>query len=226
MEMLQEALDYLQARGLLQPIIDRAAAGKLARDGIQTKVIKQFKRPVIIMAGSTSPATSLDLNTMNDMLQEAFSRYSGTIISGGTKAGICELAGNLQAVHGDQLETIGYLPAELPLGTIPDERYTFLRRTTGSIFSCLEPLQYWHDIVKNSILPKEVKIIGIGGGRISRFEYLLGAAIGAKVGLVEGTGGCVDEILGLDLCDTVRLDHDGSLITKFIQSRTCNTPRS
>jgi hypothetical protein len=52
----------------------------------------------------------------------------------------------------------------------------------------LQPLQNWIDVVCSGIDPKEVTLVVINGGLISALECKIAAALGATVGIVEGSG--------------------------------------
>jgi len=144
--------------------------------------------PVVIMAGTTGTENGQDVDNYRQMILDAFSGFRGTVISGGTYGGICRIVGDLQELHKSEVSTLGYLPLKLPEGVEHDPRYTELRRSTGDGFSPLEPIHYWADIISSGINPASVKLIGIGGGEISDFEYWLASAMGADVGVITGSG--------------------------------------
>ena len=58
-----------------------------------------------------------------------------------------------------------------------------------------EPLQYWSDVVASGIGPADVRVLAIGGGRISAAEYRMALALGARVGAISGSGGSASELL-------------------------------
>ena len=127
------------------------------------------------------------------MLIEAFKNFSGTILSGGTTQGIAGLVGDVRQHYGNSIHTIGYIPSFVPTdGTATVDqnrnRYDEIRRTNGSDFSPLEPLQNWIDLVAAGIEPKDVKVLGINGGTIAAAEYRIAAALGAQVVLLEKSG--------------------------------------
>ena len=96
----------------------------------------------------------------------------------------------------ESFRAIGYLPASVPDDVrVDDERYAELRRTTGEDFSVAEPLQYWSDVVASGIGPADVRVLAIGGGRISAAEYRMALALGARVGAISGSGGSASELL-------------------------------
>jgi hypothetical protein len=93
------------------------------------------------------------------------------------------------------MRAVGYLPHTLPAGVEPDGRYRELRRTDGESFSPLEPLTYWDDLLRAGIPAANVKMIGIGGGRVAGAEYAIGLALGATLGIIGRTGRAADGIL-------------------------------
>jgi hypothetical protein len=142
--------------------------------------------PVIIVAGGTSAATRMD--EYQPLLLEGFRDFHGTIIGGGTTAGMSGLIGKVQAAYPEAIATIGYTPSHLPAGTEIDPQYRQVRATSGSDFSALEALQYWCDILESGISPDQVRLMGINGGKISAFEYRLALMLGARVGVIESSG--------------------------------------
>ena len=64
-------------------------------------------RPILILAGSGSTVDPGAAAWMKHLL-DALTAYQGTIVSGGTDAGVSGLAGRLQEQRGDQtILTIG-----------------------------------------------------------------------------------------------------------------------
>jgi len=142
--------------------------------------------PVVIVAGGTSAGVRLD--EYRQLMLDGFRTFRGTIISGGTTAGISSMVGDVQAAYPQSLGTIGYIPASLPDGTERDARYGQIRQTEGRDFSALEPLQYWTDLITCGISPTQVRLLGINGGEISAFEYRLALMLDASVGVIESSG--------------------------------------
>src|SRR5206468_1411834 len=114
----------------------------------------RFDRPVVILAGGCGGMEALyrsQLDRLREILTKGLKTGGPTtIVSGGTKSGIAEMAGDLQEIVGQrQLQTVGYLPRETPAGLkgLIDDRYTRHRGTMGSDFSFLEPLGFWEDFL-------------------------------------------------------------------------------
>jgi hypothetical protein len=146
-----------------------------------------LESPIWVLAGGSSSDVPRDLR---DAVLEGMAKRRGTLISGGTEQGVGALAGDV-GERNEALRVIGYLPRDLPDGVVAGlvpGRYAELRRTPSGDFGPLEPLSYWTDIVVAGITPRSVRVLGIGGGPISAFEYRLAAAMGSPVGLVGDTG--------------------------------------
>jgi hypothetical protein len=132
------------------------------------------------------------------VLKEALRDYRGTLVSGGTLSGIAKLAGDLQEERGgDGLVTVGYIPREAPEGIeeLKDRRYSRHRVSDGVGFSIREPLLFWRDYLSSGGDPKKVKLLGFNGGEIAACEYRIALALGARVGIVEGSGREADAFL-------------------------------
>jgi hypothetical protein len=121
---------------------------------------------------------------------------------------------------------VGYLPANLPLGShTEDSRYRMIRKTPSDHFSALEACQYWTDIIGSGIRPIDVKVIAIGGGTVSAAEYRIALALGAEVGIFEDSGGAAVDLHKDHDWNTnpgiVRLPSDAEAIRAFITKDTC-----
>jgi hypothetical protein len=66
----------------------------------------------------------------------------------------------------------------------------------GDTFSARQIFRYWSDVLDAGIRPQDVLLLGFGGGELSALEYRIALSLGASVGLVTGTGGAVDSLLG------------------------------
>jgi len=168
--------------------VERAC--RLASPGRQ-----EIRRPVCIVAGGT--ADGGDRPGAYALLAEALAGFDGTLISGGTTSGVCEVVGDAAQRRGERIFTCGYVPGVVPPGVTVDRdpaRYRELRATDGTGFSPLEPLQYWADLVASGVRPAEVRVLGVGGGAIAAAEYQIALGLGASVGVVAGSGGAAARI--------------------------------
>jgi hypothetical protein len=192
--------------------------------------------PVVILAGGTDRSVEEQIETYRERLLDAFADFRGTLISGGTRHGVSGLAGDL-GEHAE-IRAIGYLPSETPPGSTEDEtphRYRELRRTraedeaptTG--FSPLQPLQAWIDLMASEVDPREVRLIGINGGRIAAAEFRIALALDASVGMVRGSGRAAADIFkDDDWKDSPRLRslRDKRSLRRFIGSAKVSTAAS
>jgi ppGpp synthetase/RelA/SpoT-type nucleotidyltranferase len=162
-------------------------AGILELIGLPTGLAAKrgnFKGSVVILAGGTSPLAQPAVDSVSKLVQQAFAGFNGTIISGGTTAGVAGLAGSLRAVTAGA-EVLGYIPRNLPYDQPIDVRYTAHVPSPGASYGAGDPLQYWIDLLLSQVQPKDVRVLGIDGGPIAGFEYRLALALGATVGLLE-----------------------------------------
>ena len=184
-ERAEEALKELQGMGLhtahqegLGPFAGKAAD------------------PVVILVGGCDPSAESQMQSYRSLLLEAFRGFAGVVCSGGTKAGIAAIAGDIQERSPRGVTTIGYLPeleagqraGHIPPGVISDSRYTALIPTPGDDFTALEPLQCWTDIIAAGIEPWRVRVLGINGGKIAALEYRMALALDASVAVLERSG--------------------------------------
>jgi len=148
----------------------------------------QISGPVSIVAGGCDARIDPRLNEYRELLFGAFKGFRGTIISGGTTAGISALVGDVQEQYKEDVITIGYVPRLTSVKAPIDRRYREIRPTDGTDFSPLEAITYWGDLIASGIAPSSVKFIGIDGGSVSASEYRIALALGAPIGILEGSG--------------------------------------
>jgi hypothetical protein len=152
----------------------------------------RFAGPVRVVAGSC--AAEEEIGRYTELLSRALARFAGEVVSGGTTSGISGVVGEL-AGRGHEFTALGYLPDPLPADVTADGRYHHHVTTKGEDFSPLEPIQMWVDLVVSGIEPKDVRLIGIGGGPIAAVEYRTALALGAMVAVIEGSGCEADKLL-------------------------------
>jgi hypothetical protein len=163
-------------------------------DKLATADRPTFRLPVRIVAGGTDPSVQAQIGEYSHLLMEGLAGFDGTIISGGTTEGICGLVGDAAQRYGDRIHTVGYIPgagfgeaADATVDKDP-ERYRELCYTDGRGFTPLEALQNWIDLVVSRVPVKEVRVVGINGGRIAGAEYRIALALGAVVGVISESG--------------------------------------
>jgi len=180
-------------------------------------------RPVVILAGGSSSEVEQKMRNYLPRLKEAFEGVSCTLISGGTSSGISRLAGDLKELHPDDIHTIGYLPiSKKNLSDTDKSRYDEIRLSDGDEFSPLEPILYWIDLLASGVDPKNVRLLAIHGGRISKMECILALMMGAWVGIPKDGRGEPGLLLkDKDWCTSenlLELPEDPAILTAFINS--------
>jgi ppGpp synthetase/RelA/SpoT-type nucleotidyltranferase len=153
-----------------------------------------FNSPVLLLSGGCGGLEAA-FDSELQLLRGKLGGFKGTLVSGGSRSGVAELAGDLQAnADPSQLTTIGYVAEDTEKESL-DERYTLLRRTDGKDFSPLEPLAFWEDFLASGGDPGAVKMIGFNGGKLAACEYRIALALGAQVAIVECSGREADQLL-------------------------------
>ena len=157
----------------------------------------KFLPPVVFVAGGCDRKVERKLvKTYGAILQEAFQAFSGTIVSGGTTAGVSGMVGRLRPSPGRRLRKVAYLPKgrSLPRGDKRCETYE-IRPSPGEDYNAAGVLRAWADILLQGIEPGCVRILGIDGGVLTEFELRLALALGAVVGVAEDSGRAVKTLL-------------------------------
>ena len=154
-----------------------------------------FRAPIVIIAGGTDVRIERNIEKFRNNLIDAFHDFKGTIISGGTKAGICRYVGEIQEKYSENIRTVGYVPSHIPAQIELDKRYSAIHLTEGKDFSIIEPIHYWYDIMKSGVEPNKVKLIGINGGDIAAFEFHAAIVFGAQVGIMRNSGRAALELI-------------------------------
>jgi ppGpp synthetase/RelA/SpoT-type nucleotidyltranferase/KaiC/GvpD/RAD55 family RecA-like ATPase len=183
---------------------------------------KPIEEPVVVVAGGCDSKVEAKIQEYRGLILNAFQDFKGTIISGGTTAGVSGLVGESQQKYLRAIKTIGYVPKSVQ-PDIVDKRYGEIRYTSGGdSFSLLEPLQYWTDILVSDINPSCVKLVGVNGGKIAAVEYRMAIALGASVALVQGSELEASKLLSDNKWNTsknlIPLANDSTTIWAFIQA--------
>jgi len=148
-----------------------------------------FTQPVVVLAGGTARAFQANIDRFRQVVLAAFNDFTGTLISGGTSAGVAGLAGEIALVEhaekGGPLEVLGYIPRNLPYDQPIGMGYTDWVPSNGLTYGPGHALQYWTDLLLAGVKPQDVRVLGIDGGSISAFEYRLALALGASLGVME-----------------------------------------
>ncbi len=188
---LQNTLDAELAETLRQELNEMQKQHDEAEQWLKTCASANhtpIAEPVLIIAGGTDVRVEQEMQSYRELLLQAFADFHGTILSGGTTAGVAGLVGDLQEAYPSAVYTIGYVPDMSPPHVDQDYRYCQVRHTIGNDFSPLEPLQGWIDLLMSDISPMRVKLLGINGGAIAAIEYRAALALGATVGILGESG--------------------------------------
>jgi len=155
--------------------------------------------PVLVIAGGASLMDESTLEAYNEFFIELMRGFEGTIISGGTTAGIPGLVGATKTETEKQgslgFNLIAYLPHQLPPDATRSLAYDHFYETESAHFSALDILSYWCDLIRNRINPTEVFLLGIDGGSLAALEYRIALSFGARVGLMANSGRAVDDLV-------------------------------
>jgi len=155
-----------------------------------------IRPPVVIVAGGAGNAGAGLLARAMPLLEAALSDFDGTVISGGTTAGIPGTVGGVAEALGNRkrFELFGYLPTRMPHGVSEHRGYDRTFRI-GDDFWPEQIFQNWEDVLAAGIDPRDVLLVGFGGGSLSAVEYRVALGFGASVGLVMDMGGSAAALL-------------------------------
>jgi ppGpp synthetase/RelA/SpoT-type nucleotidyltranferase len=145
---------------------------------------------ILIISGGCAPSVKNIVSTLRDDLLQAADGLKFSIISGGTAWGMSGLAGDIAEASNKRIFAYGYLPRSLPRGVDEEKnkaRFDNCFSSPGTDFTPLDQLQGWTDLVAAGVDTPRVKLLSYCGGRISRIELVAALALGARVGLVQGT---------------------------------------
>ncbi|MGM0668319.1 MAG: RyR domain-containing protein [Gemmatimonadota bacterium] len=166
---------------------------------LATEDADPIREPVLILAGGTDSSVQELINSYSRLVSDGLAGFQGTVLSGGTTQGISGLAGEVAQTYPGRIHCIGYLPEGIPEGATKDDdpaRYQEIRTTPGRDFTPLEPLQGWIDLMASGVAPDSVRVLGINGGAIAGAEYRIALALGARVGLMAGSGREAGRLVG------------------------------
>lgn len=158
-----------------------------------------FKTPVVIVAGGASKMDEGKTVEYSGFIRQLMHDFKGTIISGGTTAGIPGLVGAIKTEIQESAEVgfdlLAYLPIKLPANAVKEPGYDLFYESEAQGFSALDILVCWSDLISNGTNPKDVILIGIDGGEIAGMEYRIALSLGAKVGLINYSGRAVSDFV-------------------------------
>lgn len=152
-----------------------------------------------IMTGGAAGMNPKILTRVKPLVKTALEAFHGVVISGGTDVGLPGLVGavaaELAARNAKFFELVGYIPEHLPPGIHKDSRYDRFVLCGQDGFSPDQILHSWQDLLDQSIHPRNVLLLGFGGGPLSALEYRLALAFGASVAVVTETEGAAEALL-------------------------------
>ncbi len=183
-----------------QYAIDLFGLGACVKGRVQAKRPDvSFSRPILIVAGGAASMAPEKLERVQTFLTASLKDFVGTVISGGTQSGVPGCVGQtaeaLKAEGRKGFELVAYIPHYLPSDAPKDERYDRHEKVGEASFSPEQVFRNWEDLLAAGISPKDVILLGFGGGPISGAEYRTALALGATVGIVSGLGGAGDDLL-------------------------------
>lgn len=182
-------------------LLDKQEKNTLTIDKLRSSRIRNepFKTPVVIVAGGAAKMDPGKTEVYRDYIKELMVDFKGTIISGGTTAGIPGLVGDVKTqMEGNNpvgFELVAYLPGTLPTDAIKSAGYDCFYETDSDCFSALDILVCWADLVCYGIDPKDVILVGVDGGSIATMEYQVALSLGANVALLAYSGRAASEFL-------------------------------
>jgi ppGpp synthetase/RelA/SpoT-type nucleotidyltranferase len=179
---------------------------------------------VLILTGGAASINLETLEKIRPLIQTALRAFSGKVICGGTIVGVPGLVGEVSAelaANGEkQFELVGYIPKSLPHDGPKDIRYDRLIVCGDDKFLPEQILCNWIDLIDNAINPKEILLLGFGGGPLSALEYRLALAFGASVAVVDEVGGAskdlVKDILWSGVPNLMPLPFDTMSVQAFV----------
>jgi len=206
-----------------QQAIDLLLLGRSVATGDHPAAANNFKLPVVIVAGAAAHLDAAIAVRLPALFKDACGQFHGTIISGGTTAGVPGAVGDaakdVEAGNGRRFRLIGYRPGSLPDGVAIHPQYDE-HVTAGDKFSPEQVIRYCSDLLAKGVSPREVLLLGVGGGPISALEYRIALALGATVGVVAGSGGAAAELMAdplwCNLPNLFELPFDAATIRAFV----------
>jgi ppGpp synthetase/RelA/SpoT-type nucleotidyltranferase len=140
--------------------------------GMVSDNFNPLKPPVVIITGGYDIRAD---EKMVALISEAFRDFEGTIILGGIAPEMRALIEEVLKERKIDIQIIDY--------------------AKGEEITPQEVLQYWVELSASRISPSDIKLLGFNGGDISALEYRIALALGIKVGVLQESGGAVEQLL-------------------------------
>jgi ppGpp synthetase/RelA/SpoT-type nucleotidyltranferase len=211
-ELLEEEIQFIRNSGFEDSLRDRCdwliktlllgkaviVKDKLAAKTLErTSIKRNLEKPALIIAGGTTKDVQKEVERYRPYISTALRGYTGSIISGGTKSGVCGMLGDVVKSQNEgkfaDIQLCGYTYKNTDPYSV-HEAYTLVERPDDS-YSPGQAVQYWVDILASGIDTKDVKLVGINGGEIAAIEYRMALALGAKVFIFGSSGRAASEII-------------------------------
>jgi hypothetical protein len=178
----------------------------------------------LIVVGGAASMDADAVARVRPALQVALEEFEGTVISGGTDCGVpgCvgAIAAELAAEDKKRFDLVGYLPKRLPVDAPAHPCYDQLMVCGHHGFTPEQLLRTWSDLLDQGAGPRNVRVVGFGGGPLAAAEFHLALAFGASVAVILGTGGSADELakdeLWADLPNLMPTPHDLASIRALV----------
>jgi hypothetical protein len=163
------------------------------------RIRPEFSGNFMIIAGKSSPYSPEETKKYTPFLGKALENFKGSVISGGTDSGlpglVSSITGKLKKSGSKNYTLTGYLPGKISGFNRRGKGYDTFVTTIGEDFSFLEVLIYWSDILFSKIPVENILVLGIDGGVISELEYKFAISMGARVVLLQDSGGATDTVI-------------------------------
>jgi len=195
-EWARQFLILAKANAASRDVADRDGRAKTVRECLAAHGLPfqgDLEGPAFIVAGGCDQTVEARIKGYKPAIAYAFAGVSGSVICGGTTAGISGLVGEVLG-NRDGIQLLSYLPNPMPQ-MIDGVRITLhagyqdgLRFVACDGFTPIGPIQGWMDILASGLRAQEVRVLGINGGLVSAAEYMIAAALGATVGLIQDSG--------------------------------------
>lgn len=177
-----------------------------------------FSYPVLIIAGSDNEFLS------KTDLKEILTGYKGSIIALGKDDDIPGIVEELTMELNDgkytSISLIQYFSKNKSYIDPYPDKCSHGHLSTLPLLRFGECIQCWVDLVSQDIMPENIVVLGINGVKTAALEYQLAIALGARVGLVDASGGAAAKVLAdnayTDNKNLLKLPCESMIIRAFI----------
>jgi tetratricopeptide (TPR) repeat protein len=171
---------------------------------------------IVIIAGEYDHASRLSPEDHRELLLEAFRDFRGNVIMAGSGDILGEIVGEISDRYRRAVRVGGFPePGAPPVSS---------RGRPGGegMTDPLPILHCWETILGGGTDPREVRVLGIGGGPAASVGYRVALALGATVGILQASGGGAAGLLRdddwADSGNLIPLPPDRATLRAFIGS--------